>query len=144
VTDTRHLEDGAVIRRRRTCDSCGNRFVTYERHEGTPLTVIKRNGSREIFDPNKILAGVVKSCNIRHVSMDQMESLVADVTAECRGFGKKEVESREIGELVMNRLKELDEVSYIRFASVYKKFGDIDTFMAEITGLLKERSEEKK
>ena len=139
VTDTRRLEDGTLTRRRRLCDSCQNRFVTYERLKNTPLSVIKRSGGREIFDTGKILAGVIRSCNKRFISMEQMEALVSEVESECVNSGKKEIETREIGELVMKHLKELDEVCYIRFASVYKQFSDIDTFMSEITGLLHEK-----
>jgi transcriptional repressor NrdR len=142
VTDTRLLEDGSVTRRRRQCDGCQNRFITYERLDSIPIAVIKRCGQSEIFDRDKILKGVMRSCNKRLVSLEQMEQLVSDIEAEFIHSGKKEIETREIGELVMKRLKELDEVSYVRFASIYKQFKDIDTFMSEITGLLKEKKAE--
>ena len=140
VTDTRVLEDGAATRRRRLCDSCQTRFVTYERLESTPLSVIKRSGEREIFDRSKILSGVMRSCNKRHVSLEQMERLVSEIEAEFFNSGKREIGTGEIGELVMARLKDLDEVSYVRFASVYKQFRDIDTFMSEIAELLHEKN----
>ncbi|MCL2702674.1 MAG: transcriptional regulator NrdR [Defluviitaleaceae bacterium] len=143
VTDTRLLEDGSVTRRRRQCDSCLNRFVTHERLDSIPVAVIKRGGQSEMFDRDKILKSVMSACNKRHISFEQMERLVADIEAQFINSGKKEIETREIGELVMKRLKELDEVSYVRFASVYKQFRDIDTFMAEIAGLLNEKKTEK-
>ena len=140
VTDTRVLEDGSVTRRRRLCDNCQTRFVTYERLESTPLSVIKRSGQREIFDRSKILAGIMRSCNKRFVSLDQMERLVSELEGEFFNSGKKEIGTEEIGESVMSRLKDLDEVSYVRFASVYKQFRDIDTFMSEIAELLHEKN----
>ena len=142
VVDTRLLEDGSVTRRRRFCDGCRERFVTFERLESIPLSVVKKSGEREIFDRGKILMGVMRSCNKRHVSVEQMERLVADVESECLNSGKKEIDTREIGDMVMKSLKELDEVSYVRFASVYKQFRDIDTFMTEIAGLLSEKEAE--
>lgn len=141
VTDTRLIEDGSVTRRRRLCATCSARFITYERLKNVPLSVIKRNGEREIFESGKIMAGVMRSCNKRHVSVEQMERLVADVESECFNSGKKEIESAQIGELVMKYLKDLDQVSYVRFASVYKQFRDIDTFMKEIAGLLQEKKD---
>jgi len=142
VTDTRYLEDGSVTRRRRFCDNCNSKFVTYERLDNIPISVIKRGGQSEIFDRDKILKGIMRSCNKRHVSLEQMEKLVSDIEIEIVNSGRKEIETRVIGELVMKYLKDLDEVSYVRFASVYKQFRDIDTFMTEIAGLLNERKAE--
>ncbi|MCL2407319.1 MAG: transcriptional regulator NrdR [Defluviitaleaceae bacterium] len=139
VTDTRLLEDGAVTRRRRLCEACAGRFVTHERLDSLPISVIKRGRQSEIFDRDKILKSVMRSCNKRHVTLPQMEALVADIEATVINSGKKEIESREIGDLVMQRLRELDEVSYVRFASVYKQFRDVDSFMQELAGLISER-----
>lgn len=139
VTDTRAVDDNAVIRRRRLCERCQNRFITYERLDTIPLTVIKRSGQREPFDRDKIMMGLMRSCNKRIVTVDQMEKLVSDIEAVFFNSGKREIETKDIGEMVMEGLKELDEVSYVRFASVYKQFRDLDTFMDELTGMLREK-----
>lgn len=139
VTDSRAVDEGAVIRRRRQCEVCGNRFTTYERLDIIPLTVIKRNGERETFDRNKILTGIMRSCNKRAVTVKQMEQIVSEIEAGFANSGKKEIHSGEIGELVMEKLKTLDEVAYVRFASVYRHFKDIDTFMDELSKLLSEK-----
>ena len=143
VSDTRIVEDGSAIRRRRLCEECQNRFITYERIDTISLTVIKRGGQRESFDRGKILTGIMRSCNKRAVTVEQMERLVTEIESHFIFSGKKEVETKEIGEMIMQRLKELDEVAYVRFASVYKQFKDIDTFMAELSSLLQEKIPKK-
>lgn len=141
VIDTRTMEDNSVIRRRRMCENCGERFTTYERIDTIPLTVIKANDTREIFDRTKILKGIMRSCNKRPVSVEQMELIVKDIENAINNSTKKEIESKEIGRMVMDRLKNIDEVAYVRFASVYRQFKDIDSFMDELAKMLKEREE---
>ncbi|WP_058485132.1 transcriptional regulator NrdR [Defluviitalea phaphyphila] len=137
VVDSRPSEENNSIRRRRQCEKCGRRFTTYEKIETIPIMVIKRDGTREVFDRNKILNGIVKSCNKRSISMQEMESIVDDVENVIFNTLQKEVHSTQIGELVMEKLKAVDEVAYVRFASVYRQFKDINTFMDELTKLLK-------
>lgn len=139
VVDSRAMEDGKAIRRRRQCESCNERFTTYEKIDMIPVAVIKKNGTREIFDRAKLLDGIVKSCNKRPVSMEQIENIVEQIENTVLNSLNKEVESNLIGEMVMDKLMEVDEVAYVRFASVYKKFKDIDTFMDELSLLLKDR-----
>ncbi len=139
VIDSRPAEDGTTIRRRRECLECQKRFTTYEIIERMPLVVIKRDGSRESFDKVKIINGVIRACEKRPVTMTQIESLAADIELELRGRLESEVKSEAIGEMVMARLKDLDEVAYVRFASVYRSFKDINTFMEELTKLLGDR-----
>lgn len=141
VIDSRGQDDNSVIRRRRLCDSCGKRFTTYERIDRIPITVIKRDGTREIFDKNKIISGIMKSCNKRPVTVQQMEALVDDIENVLMGSGDREVESKTLGNMVMDRLKELDEVAYVRFASVYRQFKDINTFIDELEKLLVEKKQ---
>lgn len=141
VIDTRTMEDNSVIRRRRMCESCGERFTTYERLDTIPLTVIKANDTREIFDRNKIFRGIMHSCNKRPVSVEQMEKIVKDIENAIHNSIKKEIESKEIGKMVMDKLKIIDEVAYVRFASVYRQFKDIDSFMDELAKMLKERED---
>ena len=136
VIDSRPAEDGTTIRRRRECLECQKRFTTYEVVERTPLVVIKRNGSRESFDRVKIINGIVRACEKRPVTLAQIEKIADDIEQEMRGRLESEVQSERVGELVMNRLKALDEVAYVRFASVYRSFKDINTFMDELTKLL--------
>ena len=136
VIDSRPAEDGATIRRRRECLECQKRFTTYEVIERMPLVVIKRDGSRQSFDKVKIINGIVRACEKRPVSMTQIETIAGDIEQEVRGSLESEVSSAAIGEMVMARLKELDEVAYVRFASVYRSFKDINTFMEELTKLL--------
>jgi transcriptional repressor NrdR len=136
VIDSRPAEDGTTIRRRRECLDCQKRFTTYEVVERMPLVVIKRDGSRESFDKVKIINGIVRACQKRPVSMAQIEDVADDIEQELRGQLESEVHSERIGELVMGRLKDLDEVAYVRFASVYRSFKDINTFMEELTKLL--------
>ena len=136
VIDSRPAEDGTTIRRRRECLDCQKRFTTYEVIERMPLVVIKRDGSRQSFDKVKIINGLVRACEKRPVTMTQIEDLASDIEQELRGRLESEVSSETIGEMVMARLKELDEVAYVRFASVYRSFKDINTFMEELTKLL--------
>ena len=139
VIDSRPAEDGTTIRRRRECLDCQKRFTTYEIIERMPLVVIKRDGSRESFDKVKIINGVIRACEKRPVTMTQIENLANDIELELRGRLESEVKSEVIGEMVMARLKDLDEVAYVRFASVYRSFKDINTFMEELTKLLGDR-----
>ena len=139
VIDSRPAEDGTTIRRRRECLECQKRYTTYEIIERMPLVVIKRDGSRERFDKVKIINGVIRACEKRPVTMTQIEGLAADIELELRGRLESEVKSEVIGEMVMARLKDLDEVAYVRFASVYRSFKDINTFMEELTKLLGDR-----
>lgn len=138
VVDSRPTEDGTSIRRRRECINCGKRFTTYEKIEEIPIMVIKKDGTREPFDSEKILSGVSKACEKRPVSTADMELLVDNVVREVFNSLEQEVRSEAIGEMVMNRLKDLDEVAYVRFASVYRQFKDINTFMNELKILLGE------
>ncbi len=143
VIDSRAQDENTAIRRRRTCEQCGKRFTTYERIDMIPITIIKRDGTREIFDKNKLLNGILKSCNKRPVTMKQMEKLVDDIENILAGSGEREVESKAIGNMVMDRLKELDEVAYVRFASVYRQFKDINSFMAELEKMRHEKNIEQ-
>ena len=136
VIDSRPAEDGTTIRRRRECLDCQKRFTTYEVIERMPLVVIKRDGSRQSFDKVKIINGLVRACEKRPVTMTQIETIADDIEQELRGRLESEVSSEFIGEMVMVRLKDLDEVAYVRFASVYRSFKDINTFMEELTKLL--------
>ena len=140
VIDSRSQDENATIRRRRVCESCGKRFTTYERIDTIPITVIKNNGNREIFDKKKLLGGIMKSCNKRPVTVKQMEALVDDIENSIMVSLDKEIESKALGNMVMDRLKDLDEVAYVRFASVYRQFKDINTFMAELAKLLNEKN----
>ena len=141
VVDSRPAEEGSSIRRRRECLSCEKRFTTYETVESLPMVVIKKDGSREPFDSKKILAGVRKACEKRPVSAAQMDKLVEEVVREVNNTLEQEVTSTYVGELVMRGLKELDEVAYVRFASVYRQFKDINTFMEELKLLLNDKCE---
>lgn len=134
VIDSRPTENSA-IRRRRECNSCKNRFTTYEMVEVTPLFVIKKDGSREVFDKRKIMTGLIKSCYKQNVKNEDLDALVDDIEAELLNNLRSDVSTREIGEMVMVRLQKLDEVSYVRFASVYREFKDIDTFLHAINQL---------
>ena len=135
VIDSRPTEN-YNIRRRRECMSCGKRFTTFEVIETVPLMVIKKDGSREIFDRNKLMTGIVKSCYTRPVSNEQISELVNEIESEFANSLRTEFSSSEIGEMVMDRLRKLDEVSYVRFASVYREFKDVATFMRELQQLL--------
>ncbi|WP_010272009.1 transcriptional regulator NrdR [Paenibacillus senegalensis] len=136
VLDSRSANDNKSIRRRRECEKCSRRFTTFEMVEETPLVVIKKDGSREEFNREKILRGLIRACEKRPVSMETLEQIVSEVERELRNTAHTEVESREIGELLMNQLYHVDEVSYVRFASVYRQFKDINMFMKELTEIL--------
>ncbi|MDO4711098.1 MAG: transcriptional regulator NrdR [Peptostreptococcaceae bacterium] len=139
VVDSRQAEEGNTIRRRRECESCGKRFTTYERIEQTGIMVIKKDRSRENFDREKVLKGIMRSCEKRKITLEQMEELVDSVERDLLNSMTREVSSIEIGEMLMDRLKDLDEVSYVRFASVYREFKDIDSFMEELKRMMSER-----
>ncbi len=139
VVDSREARDGAVIRRRRECLLCGRRFTSYERIEEVPYMVVKKDGEREIFSPEKLRAGLLKAVHKRPVAPKQVENIVAEVETLLQEITDREIETRAIGELVMERLRELDKVAYVRFASVYRKFEDIDEFMNELKGLIDTR-----
>ncbi len=135
VVDSRLSDDGASIRRRRECTSCGKRYTTYEKVESTPILVIKNNGNRQIFDINKIKNGIIKACEKRPVPMAKIEKMVSDIEKQVNNTLAQEISSKKIGEMVMEGLKELDEVAYVRFASVHRQFKDINTLLEEIKKL---------
>lgn len=139
VVDSRPTEDGASIRRRRECLKCGRRFTTYEIIENIPVLVVKKDGSREPFNKRKILNGLLRACEKRPVSLNELEALVDDVEKSVSNSLDQEITSKRLGEMVMNKLKDIDEVSYVRFASVYRQFKDINTFMDELNKILKEK-----
>ena len=139
VVDSRPADEGASIRRRRECLSCHKRFTTYETVESLPLMVIKKDGSRQSFDRSKVMGGVIRACEKRPVSYQDMEGLVAEIEQVLQNQMEREISSAQIGELVMDRLKKLDEVAYVRFASVYRQFKDINTFMTELNKLLEDK-----
>ena len=139
VVDSRHSEDGTSIRRRRECLQCGKRFTTYETVESLPIVVIKKDGSRQSFDRNKLINGMVRACEKRPVSLSAIESAVTEIEQIIQNSLEREVKTSYIGELVMERLKPLDEVAYVRFASVYRQFKDINSFMTELNKLLEEK-----
>ncbi len=141
VVDSRPTDNGS-IRRRRECKRCKKRFTTFEIVDTVPMVVVKKDGSREIFDRNKIKAGIMKACYKRPVSDDQMESAVTDIEFELQNMLQPEYSSEQIGFLVMEKLKKLDEVSYVRFASVYREFKDVGSFVDEIKGLNKDGKDE--
>lgn len=136
VIDSRPTDEGA-IRRRRQCDICGKRFTTYEKVETMPLIVIKKDDTREPYDREKIVAGIVRSCHKRPVSLKEINSMVDEIETQIFNMGEKEIPTTTIGKIVMDRLKKLDEVAYVRFASVYREFKDVNTFMDEIKKILK-------
>lgn len=139
VVDSRPTDDGEVIRRRRECTNCFKRFTTYEKIEDIPLMIIKKDGNREAYDRNKIMNGTLKACEKRPVSINQIEVLVDSVEKKVFNSMEREVSSTAIGELLMEELKKTDQVAYVRFASVYRQFKDINTFMEELNKLLKEK-----
>jgi transcriptional repressor NrdR len=136
VIDSRPAEDNCAIRRRRACDECNKRFTTYEKVETIPLIIIKKDENREAYDRTKIEAGVLRACHKRPVSADTIGKLVDEVETDVFGREEKEIQSRVIGELVMNKLKDIDPVAYVRFASVYREFKDVNTFMDELKKVL--------
>ncbi len=139
VIDSRPAEEGATIRRRRECLACGKRFTTYEIIERLPLVVVKRDGSRQSFDKVKLINGMVRACEKRPVSLDTLEKIADEIEQELQSNLEREVSTVNVGEMVMKRLKEIDEVAYVRFASVYRSFKDINTFMEELSKLLMDK-----
>ncbi|WJH34665.1 transcriptional regulator NrdR [Paenibacillus aurantius] len=142
VLDSRSANENKSIRRRRECEKCARRFTTFEMVEETPLMVIKKDGSREEFSRDKILRGLIRACEKRPVSIEAMEAMVSEVEQQIRNTAHAEVESRQIGELLMEQLYPIDEVAYVRFASVYRQFKDINMFMKELTQILVKNQEE--
>ena len=140
VIDSRPAEEGATIRRRRECLACQKRFTTYEVIERLPLVVIKRDGSRQSFDKIKLINGMVRACEKRPVALQTLEKIADDIEQELQSNLEREISTVEIGEMVMSRLKDVDEVAYVRFASVYRSFKDINTFMEELSKLLTEKT----
>lgn len=136
VIDSRPAEEGATIRRRRECLSCGKRFTTYEIMERLPLIVVKRDGSRQTFDKIKIMNGMLRACEKRPVSIEALEKIAEEIEQELQNSLEREVSTTEIGEMVMTRLKDIDEVAYVRFASVYRQFKDVNTFLEELQKLI--------
>ncbi|CDZ74744.1 Transcriptional repressor NrdR [Peptoniphilus sp. ING2-D1G] len=139
VIDSRPTDEGATIRRRRECIDCKGRFTTYERIEETPIVVVKRDGTRQIFDKSKIVNGIIRSCEKRPVTLDEIEKTADNVEKQIQNSLKKEITSEEIGDIVMKELKELDEVAYVRFASVYRQFKDVQSFFDEIEEIIKSK-----
>lgn len=137
VVDSRSAEDGTIIRRRRECMECGKRFTTYETVENTPVFVIKNSGARQAFDINKIKKGIIKSCEKRPVSTEVIDKLADDIQKKVYNSLRQEITSNEIGEMVCEGLKEIDEVAYVRFASVYRSFTDTSSFMKELEKMVK-------
>ena len=137
VIDSRPAEDGSAIRRRRECLSCSSRFTTYEKVELLPLLVIKKDGTREVYSQEKLLGGLMKACEKRPVSSEQLTQIVTFVENQIQNTTKREISTNEIGEMVMQQLKEIDEVAYVRFASVYRQFKDVNSFMDELKDMLK-------
>lgn len=136
VVDSRPADEGASIRRRRECLSCQKRFTTYETMESLPMMVVKKDGSRQSFDRKKILNGMIRACEKRQVPLGELERMTAEVEQTIQNSMEREIATTFIGELVMQKLKDVDEVAYVRFASVYRQFKDIDTFMSELNKLL--------
>lgn len=139
VVDSRPADDGNSIRRRRVCANCGRRFTTYEKVETKQVLVIKKDSSRELFDPQKVRSGIIAACHKRPVTASQIEKVVSSVEQFAANSLQEEITTRQIGEMVMEELRKLDEVAYIRFASVYRQFTDIPSFMNELNRLLKEQ-----
>ncbi len=137
VIDSRSSEDATTIRRRRECLQCGKRFTTYETIETTPVLVVKSSGNRQAFDPNKLKAGIIKACEIRPVPMQKIDELVDNIKKAVYNNLEQEITSKQIGEMVMDGLKAIDEVAYVRFASVYRSFKDISSFLSELETMIK-------
>jgi transcriptional repressor NrdR len=138
VVDSRPTDEGQAIRRRRECMRCGRRFTTYEKIEEIPIIVVKKDGNRQAYDRNKLLNGILKSCEKRPVPMSVIEQIVDDIEKNLSNSLEKEITSVSIGEMVMNKLKDIDEVAYVRFASVYRQFKDVNSFMDELKKILDE------
>ena len=139
VIDSRSADDGSSIRRRRECLECGKRFTTYEKVESIPLIVIKKDKTRQQFDRDKVLNGLLRACEKRPVTYEQLEQIADRIESSIQNALKREISSDEIGEMIMRELKEIDEVAYVRFASVYRQFKDVNTFMDELKKILKEK-----
>ena len=139
VIDSRPAEEGASIRRRRECLACRKRFTTYETMECLPLVVVKKDGSRQSFDRNKVMAGLIRACEKRPVPYSTLEAMVGEIEQVLQNQMEREISSAQIGELVMERLKKIDDVSYVRFASVYRQFKDINPFISELSKLLEDK-----
>lgn len=139
VVDSRPTDEEAAIRRRRECEKCGKRFTTYEKIEEMPLIIVKKDGSREVYQRSKMMNGLLRACEKRPISISQIEAIADDIEKELYNSMEKEIESKKIGEMVMNRLKKIDDVAYVRFASVYRQFKDINTFLEELNKLINER-----
>lgn len=137
VLDSRQIKEGKSIRRRRECESCGKRFNTFEEVEETPILVIKKDGNREEFNKEKLLRGLIRACEKRPVSLEVLQDIVDEIERDLRNEMKSEVDSKEIGEKVMEKLYYTDEISYVRFASVYRQFKDINVFLTEISDLFR-------
>ena len=140
VVDSRPIEEGNSIRRRRECENCKKRFTTYEKIEQVNVMVVKKDGAREFFDREKILKGIIRSCEKRPISIKQMENIVTDIEKEIVNMMQREISSEVIGNLVMDKLKDIDEVSYVRFASVYRQFKDVNSFLDELKNIIEEKS----
>lgn len=136
VIDSRSTDEGTTIRRRRECLECGKRFTTYEKIESIPIIVVKKDGTRESFDRAKIINGILRACEKRPVSLDEAEGLVDEIEAKLYNLLEREVSSEKIGEMVMEKLQKLDDIAYVRFASVYRQFKDINSFMDELAKII--------
>lgn len=139
VIDSRPADENASIRRRRECLSCAKRFTTYETVESLPMVVIKKDGSRQSFDRSKVLSGMIRACEKRPVALAELEKIADEIEQELQNSMEREIRTETVGEKVMERLRKVDQVAYVRFASVYRQFKDIDTFMAELNKLLAEK-----
>lgn len=139
VLDSRQIESGTAIRRRRECEVCSKRFTTFEKYEDLQLVIVKKDGRREPFSRQKLLAGLLKACEKRPVSTEKLENIVSDIERQMRDMNEREVPSEKLGEVVMEKLFDLDEIAYIRFASVYRQFKDIQKFMEELDQLVKKK-----
>lgn len=143
VIDSRSVDNGTSIRRRRECLECGRRFTTYEKYEETPLLVIKKDGRRELFDSQKLTNGLLKAFEKRPFSYEQIQSIASGIERDLRALGESEVKSTLIGETVMKALEKIDQIAYVRFASVYRQFADVNSFMQEIQGMLSKMDDKK-
>lgn len=143
VIDSRSVDNGTSIRRRRECPECGRRFTTYEKYEETPLLVIKKDGRRELFDSQKLTNGLLKAFEKRPFSYEQIQSIASGIERDLRALGESEVKSTIIGETVMKALEKIDQIAYVRFASVYRQFADVNSFMQEIQGMLSKMDDKK-
>lgn len=139
VVDSRPTVEEAAIRRRRECEKCYKRFTTYEKIEQMPLIIVKKDGSRQVYQRTKMLNGILRACEKRPISISQIEEIVDEIEKELYNSMEKEIDSKKIGELVMKRLKKIDDVAYVRFASVYRQFKDINTFLEELNKIIEER-----